>query len=150
RLATLEIRGAGVWGGHEFAMAKTRAAESIGARDAGNPRMAQERLGAAMKLLDTVASRAPQAFSAQVAAGERALGAGQQEVAGQAFDLARRISPADRRATDGQRRAQSLNAVLPLLADAQNAEAARDYARAAQDYSQALALDPGNATARAG
>ena len=150
RLASLEARGAGVWGGREFAMAKTRAAESVGARDAGNPRVAQERLATAMKLLDTVESKAPQALSAQVAAGEQALGAGQQEVAGQAFDLAHRISPNDRRATDGQRRAQNLPAVLPLLADAQNAEAAHDYARAAQDYSQALSLDPGNAAAKAG
>jgi len=63
-------------------MAKTRAAESVGARDAGNPRVAQERLAAATKLLDTVESKAPQALSAQVAAGEQALGAGQQEVAG--------------------------------------------------------------------
>jgi tetratricopeptide (TPR) repeat protein len=150
RLASLEARGAGVWGGHEFAMAKTRAAESVGARDAGNPRVAEERLAAAMKLLDTVESKAPQALSAQVAAGEQALGAGQQEVAGQAFDLARRINPSDRRASDGLRRTQNLPAVLPLLADAQNAEAAHDYARAAQDYSQALSLDPGNATAKAG
>jgi tetratricopeptide (TPR) repeat protein len=149
-LAALEARGAGVWGGREFAMAKTRAAESVGAHDAGNPRVAQERLAAALKLLDVVESRASQALSAQVAAGEKALSAGQQEVAGQAFDLARRINPADRRASDGQRRTQNLNAVLPLLADAQNAESARDYARAAQDYSQALALDPGNATAKAG
>jgi tetratricopeptide (TPR) repeat protein len=43
-----------------------------------------------------------------------------------------------------------LNAVLPLLADAQNAEAAHNYARAAQDYSQALSLDPGNAAAKSG
>jgi serine/threonine protein kinase/tetratricopeptide (TPR) repeat protein len=150
RLATLEARGAGVWGGREFAMAKTRAAESVGARDAGNPRMAQERLATAMKLLDNVESKAPQALQAQVAAGEKALGSGQQEVASQAFYLARRIDPSDRRATDGQRRAQSLNGVLPLLADAKNAEAAHDYARAAQAYSQALSLDPGNVTAKTG
>jgi tetratricopeptide (TPR) repeat protein len=150
RLAALEARGAGVWGGPQFAAAKTRAAESVGARDAGNARLAQDRLSAALKLLDVVESKAPQALSAQVAAGETALGTGQQEVAGQAFELARRINPADRRATDGQRRAQNLNAVLPLLADAQNAEGAHDYARAAQDYSQALSLDPTNATAKAG
>jgi len=150
RLAALEARGAGVWGGREFATAKIRAAEAVGARDAGNPQVAQERLAAATKLLDTVESRAPQALSAQVTAGEKALGAGQQEVAGQAFELARRINPTDRRASDGQRRAQNLNALLPLLADGQNAEAAHDYARAAQDYSQALFLDPGNATAKAG
>jgi tetratricopeptide (TPR) repeat protein len=36
------------------------------------------------------------------------------------------------------------------MADAQNAESAHNYSRAAQDYSQALALDPGNARARSG
>jgi len=40
--------------------------------------------------------------------------------------------------------------VQRLLADAREAESARDFSRAAQDYSQALALDPGNPTARAG
>jgi serine/threonine protein kinase len=150
RMTMLESRGAGAWGGRDFAMAKTLAAESVGARDAGNPKMAQDRLVAAARFLDSVESRAPQALTAQIAAGEKALGSGQQEVAGQAFDMARRIDPNDRRATDGQRRTQSLNGILPLLADAQNAEVARDFARAAQDYSQALSLDPGNATARAG
>lgn len=150
RLAALEARGAGAWGGREYAQAKQRAAESIGAHDAGNPRVSQERLATASKLLDIVEAKAPQAYSAELAAGEQALGAGQQEVAGQAFDLAHRINPTDRRAADGQRRAQTLPNVLPLIADAQNAEVAHDYARAAQDYSQALSLDPNNAAAKAG
>ena len=150
RLAALEARGAGAWGGREYAQAKQRAAESIGAHDAGNPRVSQERLATASKLLDVVEAKAPQAYSTEVAAGEQALGAGQQEVAGQAFDLARRINPTDRRAADGQRRTQNLPNLLPLIADAQNAEVAHDYARAAQDYSQALSLDPNNAAAKAG
>jgi len=149
-MAAVEARGAGAWGGRDFALAKTRAAESVGAHDAGNTRIALERLTAAARLLEGVEARAPQALNAQLAAGDKALGTGQQEVAGQAFDLARRIDPADRRAAEGQRRAQNLNGVLPLLADAQNAEAAHDFARAAQDYSQALALDPGNTLARSG
>ncbi|MBV8805161.1 MAG: hypothetical protein JO042_08940 [Sinobacteraceae bacterium] len=150
KLASLEARGAGVWGGREFAMAKARAAESIGARDAGDTRLAQERLATATKLLETVENKAPQAFAAQLATGEKALADGQQEVADQAFKLARQINPADRRAADGQRRAQNLGAILPLLVDGRNAEAAHNYARAAQDYSQALFLDSGNATAKAG
>jgi len=150
RLAALEARGAGVWGGPEFASAKTRAAESVGAHDAGNTRLAQERLADAAHLLDQVDSRAPQALATQVAAGQKALASGQQEVANQAFDLARRIDPNDRHISDGQRRTRSLTGVLPLLADAQNAESARNYSRAAQDYSQALSLDPGNDKARTG
>ena len=45
---------------------------------------------------------------------------------------------------------RNLGGVLPLLADGENAEAAKDYARAVQDYSQALSLDPSNAKARPG
>ncbi|HEY6481899.1 MAG TPA: protein kinase [Steroidobacteraceae bacterium] len=150
RLAMLEARDAGAWGGRDFALAKTLAAESVGARDAGNSKVAMDRLIAATRLLDAVESKAPAALSAQIAAGEQALGTGQPQAAGQAFALAHRIDPKDHRAAGGQHRAQSLPAVLPLLADAQNAENAREFARAAQDYSQALALDPGNESARAG
>ncbi|HKT74351.1 MAG TPA: protein kinase [Steroidobacteraceae bacterium] len=150
RLSLLESRGAGVWGGRDFAMAKMRAAESVGASDAGNARVALAKLTEAGQLLDSVESRAPQALAAQIAAGEKALASGQQELAGQAFDMARRINPNDRRVFDGQRRARSLSGVLPLLADAENAEAARNFARAVQDYSQALSLDPSNSRARLG
>jgi serine/threonine protein kinase len=150
RLTALETRGAGVWGGPEFGMAKTRAAESVGARDAGSTQMAQERLADASQLLDQVESKAPQALAAQLAAGQKALAAGQEELANQAFDLAKRIDPNDKRIVEGQRHTRNLNGVLPLLADGQNAESAQNYSRAAQDYSQALSIDPGNDKARAG
>ncbi len=92
-LATLETRGAGVWGGPEFGLAKNLAAESVGAHDAGNTQMAQNRLAEASKLLDQVEGKAQQALAAQLVAGEKALAAGQEELANQAFDLARRIDP---------------------------------------------------------
>src|SRR6266404_4559860 len=76
--------------------------------------------------------------------------AGQQELAAQAFDLAARIDSQDQRAAVGQSRARRLSGVLPLLADAQNAQQERQYSRAAQDYTQALTLDPKNAQARTG
>ena len=150
RLAVLETRGAGVWGGADFAAAKTRAAESVGAYDAGSLTLAQQRLAQASRLLEAVERAAPAALTAQLAAGERALSAGQQELAAQAFDLAARIDPQDQRAALGQSRARRLWGVLPLLADAENAQAAREFSRAAQDYTQVLTLDPKNAQARLG
>jgi len=150
KLALLESRGAGVWGGADFAAAKARAAESVGAHDAGDARLANERLSDALRLLGRVEGRAAQAHAAQIAAGERALAAGQQEVARQAFEFAHRIDPGSRRAEQSLRRVRNLGGVLPLLADAQNAESAKDYGRAAQDYSQALSLDPNNTDAKAG
>jgi tetratricopeptide (TPR) repeat protein len=150
RLAVLETRGAGVWGGADFAAAKRRAAEAAGASDAGSLALAQQRLAEASRLLDSVERAAPAALAAQLAAGDRALAAGQQELAAQAFDLAARIDSQDQRAAIGQSRARRLSGVLPLLADAQNAQQERQYSRAAQDYTQALTLDPKNAQARTG
>jgi len=150
RLETLERRGAGIWGGEDFAAAKTRAAESVGARDAGNLTLARERLAEASLRLGRVEDAASAALAGELALGDRALAEGSQERAAQAYDLAARIDPGNARAALGQSRAKSLRGVLPLLADAANAESAHEYARAAADYTQALALDPQNAEARAG
>jgi tetratricopeptide (TPR) repeat protein len=150
RLTVLETRGAGVWGGANFATAKTRAAEAVGASDAGSLALAQQRLAEGSRLLDAVERAAPAALAAQLSAGDRALAAGQQELALQAYDLAARIDPRDERAAAGQGRARRLSGVLPLIADAQNAQTQRQYSRAAKDYSQALTLDPKNAQARSG
>jgi tetratricopeptide (TPR) repeat protein len=150
RLAALEARAAGLWGGRDFALAKSRAAEAVGADDAGNPTMAAERLKEALNRLDAVEARRPQALATQLATGEKALAAGQPEVAKQAFEYARRIDPSSTRARDGLARMRNLGGVLPLLADGRNAESEKDYARAVQDYSQALSLDPNNADAKAG
>jgi eukaryotic-like serine/threonine-protein kinase len=125
-------------------------AEAVGARDAGDLSLAQVRLSAASQLLDKVERRIPQALAAQLDAGQKALAAGQGELATQAFDLARRIDPTDIRVAGGMRRVRSLSGVLPLLADGENAERARNFARAVQDYSQALSLDPADERAKQG
>lgn len=150
RLATLEQRGAGQWGGRNFATAKTRSAEAVGAADAGNPALAAERLGQAMSLLEAVEKRAPQALAAQLAAGDRAIEAGNAAAAVQAFEFARRIDPRNARAAQGLQRARNLDAVLPLIAEGENAEAAKDHARAVQAYGRALKLDPVNTRAKEG
>jgi eukaryotic-like serine/threonine-protein kinase len=150
RLADLEKRGAGIWGGPEFASAKLRAAEAVGAFDAGDPYLAEDRLGQASKLLDTVAGRAQPAFAEYLAAGDKALAAEQLASARQAFENARRIDADDRRMAEGLRRVTALERVLPLLASAENAERSRNFDRAERDFTAALALDSGNARARSG
>ncbi|HVS78096.1 MAG TPA: protein kinase, partial [Steroidobacteraceae bacterium] len=150
RAASLQARGAPVWDGAEFSAARMQAAESSGAAAAGGVALAVQHLEKAQQLLDNVARKAPQALAAQLKAGDAALAAGHRDVADQAYALARRIDPNSKRAVDGARRSRLLSGVLPLLKDAQKAESARNYSRAAQDFSQALALDPGNAAAKAG
>ena len=134
----------------EFATAKLRAAEAVGAFDAGDPYLAEDRLGQASKLLDTVAGRAQAAFADYVAAGDKALAAEQVAAARQAFENARRIDEDDRRMAEGLRRVNALERVLPLLATAENAERSRNFPRAERDFTAALALDSGNTRARAG
>jgi hypothetical protein len=150
RAAALAARGAVAWDGTDFSAAQVQAAEASGAAAAGGLAIATRHLSQAEQLLDKVSQRAPQALAAQLRAGDAALAAGHRDVASQAYDLARRIAPDSRRAIEGSRRARLLSGVLPLLNDAQKAEATRNYSRAAQDYSQALALDPGNTLAKAG
>jgi tetratricopeptide (TPR) repeat protein len=150
REAALAARGAVAWDGSDLAAAQVQAAEASGAAAAGGIVIAMQHLSQADQLLDKVAQRAPRALALQLKAGDAALAAGHRDVASQAYDLARRIDPNSRRAIEGSRRAGLLSGVLPLLNDAQKAEATQNYSRAAQDYSQALALDPGNAQAKAG
>ena len=107
RLDALVSRGATAWAGPDFAAARTRAAEAVDARDAGHLDLAQKRLTQATKLLDNVERAAPAALAAQLAAGDRALAAGQPERAQQAFDVAIRIDPKSDAARDGLERVKS-------------------------------------------
>ncbi len=150
RAAALAARGAATWDGRDYSAAQVQVAEANGAAAAGGIAIAMQHLSQAQQLLDKVAQQAPRALAAQLRAGDAALAAGHRDVASQAYDLARRINPNSRRAIEGLRRAGVLSGVLPLLNDAQHAEAARNYSQAAQDFSQALMLDPGNSLAKAG
>jgi serine/threonine protein kinase/tetratricopeptide (TPR) repeat protein len=150
RQAALAARGAVAWDATDFSAAQVQAAEASGAAAAGGVAIAMKHLSQAQQLLDKVAHKAPRALAAQLRAGDEALAAGHRNVASQAYDLARRIDPNSRRAIEGSRRAGLLSGMVPLLNDAQKAEATQNFSRAAQDYSQALALDPGNASAKAG
>ncbi|MGH8326074.1 MAG: protein kinase domain-containing protein, partial [Steroidobacteraceae bacterium] len=148
--ADLDARGAAAWDGTDFSAAQLQLAEANGAAAAGGVTIALQHLSQAQQLLTSVTRKEPQALAVQLKAADTALAAGQQDVASQAYALARRIDPNSQRAIDGARRARLLNGVLPLLKDAGRAESAHNYSRAAQDFSQALALDPGDAEAKSG
>jgi serine/threonine protein kinase/tetratricopeptide (TPR) repeat protein len=107
RLAALQARGADVWGGADFAAARTRAAESRAARDGGDLALAQQRLTQASQLLDAVERAAPAALAAQLAAGDRALSARQYSRATQDYTQALALDPANARARAGLTRANA-------------------------------------------
>jgi tetratricopeptide (TPR) repeat protein len=153
RLAALQTRGADVWGGADFAAARTRAAESKAARDAGNPALAEQRLTQASQLLDAVERAAPAALAAQLAAGDRALGERQYSRAAQDYTQALALDPVNARARAGLSRARA------AVGDDSYAKAAGegfaalgagrlDEARAA--FERARALRPNGAEAAEG
>jgi hypothetical protein len=150
RLADLEQRGAGIWGGPLFAAAKALAADADAARRAGDLELAQDRAATAERRLERVAAEAKAALEAQLAEGERALAAGQSASALQAFELALRIEPGNGPATTGRQRAGGLDSLLPLIADADNAATRREFARAISLYEDVLRRDPSNQAAQAG
>lgn len=150
RLAELEQRGAGIWGGPLFAAAKALAADADAARRAGDLELAQDRAATAERRLERVATGAKAALEAQLAEGERALAAGQSATALQAFELALRIEPGNAAATTGRQRAGGLDSLLPLIADADNAATRREFASAISLYEDVLRRDPSNQAAQAG
>ena len=150
RLSALAARGAATWDASDFAAARIEAAEASGAQEAGGTAVARRYWRRAARLLSAMRSQAPRVLAATLESGRAALAAGRQASAARAFAFALRIDPGNRQAIEGQRQARLLRGVLPLLADAQNAERARDYPRAAHFFSLVLARDPGYAPARLG
>ena len=59
RFAFLEARGAATWAAPDLARARTLAAESVGARDAGSIALAQQRLAESSSVLDALERSAP-------------------------------------------------------------------------------------------
>ena len=146
----LEARGAGIWGGAEFAAARAQSRPSAVPPDGEDLPRGIERIDAATALLDKVAATAPAALATQLRVGGEALAAGQPEAARQAFELAKLIAPDDVRAAEGLRRAQVLGQILPRLAAAEAAALGERPLEAVTLYEQVLREDPAHPGARAG
>jgi hypothetical protein len=101
RLAELEARGAALWGGRAYAEARSAEVGGSAALEAGDLLRAERRWNAGVRDLAEVAMRAPDALAEQLAAGDQALAAGDPARALQAYSVARRIEPTDRRALEG-------------------------------------------------
>lgn len=149
RITALDARGAGIWGGPDFAAARSRAAEAVGAHDGGSLNVAQQKLIEANALLDNVEQAAPAALASELAAGERALAAGQQNLAVQAYDLAARIAPQDEGALAGQSRAREMAGTQGPPAPGAAAPAAAATPAAAPQAEAAPASPPAAAPAPA-
>ena len=130
-----------VWAGatgEELRRRATAADAAIKRRDAA---AAIENYRAATVLAQQLLDAAPAARDAALRDGAAALAAGEQAAAIAAYERALAIAPGLTAATTGLARAQQLDRVLDLMADADAADATGQPAEALRLYQQVLALD---------
>jgi tetratricopeptide (TPR) repeat protein len=150
RLQKLIERAAEQWGADELQRAQQALASGDADVQAREYQRALEYYQSIEPLLSTLEGRATEVLRAQVDAGQRALGAGRSMDAKQAFELALKIEPANAAATQGLKRAGTLDEVLELLGAAARAERDAQPQVALDQYRKALALDPQAPGASAG
>ena len=141
RLDALVARAAGEWGGEPFARARPTfdsAAQKFAARDY---EPALEELKRVAADLTTTEKAAEAALRTALEAGRAALEGGAAADAERQFALALKLKPGHAQATRGLERANSLDEVRRLLADATRLEGEGRSAEAAALYRKALALD---------
>jgi len=144
----LQAKGVSLWGGEEYPAA-------MAALDAGDDQLrAREYARAAEAYEEAVAgfrslsSRAVEVLRQALADGQRALDRGDSGTAKAAFELAARVTPNNRTALAGLKRAGVSNDVVSLLAQGAEHERNGDLDQAADSYKKALSLDSASQAAR--
>jgi len=150
RLLELDSHAAAQWGGTDFAAARKSLDEIGGMLERRKYEGAPAPLAELEKSLAAIEARLPEALTAQITEGKRALTAGEFENARQAFDTALKIDPQNQEATEWLGKVAAASGVLPTLADAENAEAAKDLPRAQTLFADVLKRNPGNVAATEG
>lgn len=149
-LEELESQGAGVWGGANFAAAKSLGALASDAEATRDWDLALDRITLANQRLTRIVEERPQTLMRQLRDAEAALEAGRLEVARQAFELAQRIDPTNADAGRGLARVAALGPVLSALVAAETATLTLDHLTALTRYEEVLRADPLNRVAREG
>jgi tetratricopeptide (TPR) repeat protein len=148
--SSLESRGASNWAPAEFASAVHGIATGDRHFRSGDYAAALAAYDEARRQLAELESSSSQVARRALDDGARALAAGDSRSATAAFQQALQLESDSRTAAVGLRRAQVLDEVMDLLAQARAAEQRRDFGPAADFYRRATTLDPHSEAARSG
>ncbi len=150
RLLELDSRAAAQWGGPDFATARKSLDEIGGMLERRRYESAPAPLAELEKQLAAIEAKLPEALTAQLTEGKRALTAGEFENARQTFETALKIDPSNQEATEWLGKVAAASGVVPTLADAENAEAAKNLPKAQELFADVLKRNPGNLAATEG
>ena len=147
---SLVKRAAAKWAAQPFAAAREFGEQARRHFAAREFLQARDAYTAGLDELQKISDLVQPTLAEQLRQGEQALVAGQSSVAEAAFALALEIDPDNAAATKGRKRAQTLDPVNALVAQAINAERAGDLPLAVQRFEEALKLDPDTQAASEG
>jgi tetratricopeptide (TPR) repeat protein len=150
RLLELDSHAAAQWGGTDFAAARKSLDEIGGMLERRKYEGVPAPLADLEKQLAAIEARLPEALTAQLTEGKRALAAGEFENARQALDTALKIDPQNQEATEWLGKVAAASGVVPTLADAENAEVANDLPKSQSLFADVLKRNPGNVAATEG
>ncbi len=147
---SLVKRAAAKWAAQPFAAAREFGEQARRHFAAREFLQARDAYTAGLDELQKINDLVQPTLAEQLRQGEQALVAGQSSVAEAAFALALEIDAGNAAATKGRKRAQTLDPVNALVAQAINAERAGDLPLAVQRFEEALKLDPDTQAANEG
>jgi tetratricopeptide (TPR) repeat protein len=150
RIQDLDAHAAAQWGGDDFAAARKSLDDIGGMLERRKYDQVEAPLTALDKALTEIEARLQAALAAKISEGARALTAGEFENSRQAYETALKIEPGNTEATEGLGKVAAASGVVPTLADAENAENAKDLAKAQTLFADVLKRNPGNVAATEG
>jgi tetratricopeptide (TPR) repeat protein len=150
RIQDLDAHAAAQWGGDDFAAARKSLDDIGGMLERRKYEQVEAPLTALDKSLTEIEARLQAALAAKISEGARALTAGEFENSRQAYETALKIEPGNTEATEGLGKVAAASGVVPTLADAENAENAKDLPKAQTLFADVLKRNPGNVAATEG
>jgi tetratricopeptide (TPR) repeat protein len=142
RIGKLEERAAALWAQAPMDQARSASKKGDAEFAARDYAAANREFDLAAAELSAVEKQAPAALKQALHDATEALNNGRSTDAQRAFELALKLDPRNAQATAGLKRAQSLDEVIALLAQASEAEKSQQNVQAEQFYAQARRLDP--------
>lgn len=139
---TLEEMSVELWADAEFKQATELAVAGDSSYRKRQFKQAADEYTQANTILNAITEGKEQLLQKVIKEGNQALMLGQKEKAIEAFTLVSRIDPTSTAASNGLKRADTIEQILPILQQANNQQQDQQLQKAISSYERVLAIDP--------